>query len=357
MIARVLGVSFRQALRSVALTIFPLAFISLFAWAAAGSTTGNTTDPIRTAAWLFLGAHLIPFSLPIGKLTFLPLLAVLIPIWAIKRGFSRVVDSFSNPTGARLFFGIWYAILCELLAVASRHGGVSANLYLTPIFAFVIVLIASARPNFKRNAGFYFASYLFLVVLGVATIFFAVNLAEHWQTLRSISVVIAPGALGGVLFTALQLLYLPNIVLAGLSYLTGIGFTFGHGSILNFHQIALGQVPAIPVFAAIPDGTHKSLTPLVAIWLLFFVIIFLVIRRYQSSLLRKTGYVLEQGLRIFVTLGVIAFLSSGELLIPDLNPIGVIWWHLLAYLGIAYLAASILAIYIPAFIGKLKSHG
>ena len=66
MIARALGVSFRQALRSVALTLFPLAFIALFAWASAGSTTGNTSDPVRASAWLYLGVHLIPFSIPGG---------------------------------------------------------------------------------------------------------------------------------------------------------------------------------------------------------------------------------------------------------------------------------------------------
>ena len=80
MVARALGVSFRQALRSVALTLFPLAFIALFSWATAGSTSGNTSDPIRASAWLYLGVHLIPFTVPSGKLTLLPLLAVLYPM-------------------------------------------------------------------------------------------------------------------------------------------------------------------------------------------------------------------------------------------------------------------------------------
>ena len=60
---RILLVTIQQALRSVALTLFPLSFIALFAWSTAGSATGNTSDPIRAAIWLWLGSHLIPFEI------------------------------------------------------------------------------------------------------------------------------------------------------------------------------------------------------------------------------------------------------------------------------------------------------
>ena len=52
MVQRVLSVSFTQILRVLALLLLPLAFISLIAWATAGSTSGNTSDPIRAAIWL-----------------------------------------------------------------------------------------------------------------------------------------------------------------------------------------------------------------------------------------------------------------------------------------------------------------
>mgnify|MGYP003338747930 CR=1 FL=1 len=42
-------VSFKQAVRSTTLIILPLSFISLVAWATAGSSTGNTADPLRAA--------------------------------------------------------------------------------------------------------------------------------------------------------------------------------------------------------------------------------------------------------------------------------------------------------------------
>ena len=54
---RILLVTLQQALRSIVLTLFPISFIALVAWATAGSETGNTADPIRAAIWLWLGAH------------------------------------------------------------------------------------------------------------------------------------------------------------------------------------------------------------------------------------------------------------------------------------------------------------
>ena len=357
MVARALGVSFRQALRSVALTLFPLAFIALFAWAVAGSTTGNTTDPIRTSAWLFLGAHLIPFSLPTGKLTVLPLLAVVFPIWAIRRGLPSVEEAFSKINGARIVYAIWYSLLCELIALASRYHGVAANLYLTPIFALIIALVATVDPKYFRARAFYFAAYLFLIALGIGSIACAVSLGEHWNILKSIAVVIAPGAVGGTLFTLLQLLYLPNIALASLSYLTGIGFSFGAHSIINGHQIILTQVPALPITAALPTGEHPGLTYAVAFWFLFFVVLFLLIRRESNSILRLTRYSILQGLRIFIALAVITYLSAGELFVEGLNPVGIIWWHFLEYMGVAFLCAAMIVLYIPALLKKVVTRG
>ena len=227
MIARALGVSFRQALRSVALTLFPLAFIALFTWASSGSTAGNTTDPVRASAWLYLGAHLIPFSVPGGRLTVLPLLAVIYPMWAIRRGLPTVKTAFTKLNGARTIYSLWYALLSELLGLLSIHHRVSANLYLTPIMTFVIAMLATADYQRRRLRSFYFALYLVAITLGIGALAFAFSLAGHLNELKSVSVVLGAGSIGGISLVLLQLLYLPNIALAAISYLTGIGFSFG----------------------------------------------------------------------------------------------------------------------------------
>ena len=108
MLQRVLAVSFAQVLRSVFVILLPLAFIALIAWATAGSATGNTSDPMRAALWLWLGAHHIPFNLSgttVGYLSFLPIGAMLIPFFALRLGFSRALSKlygdFHNINTAR----------------------------------------------------------------------------------------------------------------------------------------------------------------------------------------------------------------------------------------------------------------
>ena len=357
MVVRALGVSFRQALRSVALTLFPLSFIALFAWASAGSTAGNTSDPVRASAWLYLGAHLIPFTIPGGKLTVLPLLAVLYPMWAIRRGLPSVEKAFTKINGARLVYATWYALLSEILAVISVHHGTSANLYLTPVLTFAISIVATTNMENFRRRSYYLGLYLTAIALGCGALAFAFSLFSHWGEVKSTSVVLGTGAIGGVLLTLLQLLYLPNIALAAISYLTGIGFSFGAHSVINGGQVTLGQVPALPFIAALPRGIHRELKYGAVLWILIFVAFFIFNQLRGDSIARVTRKSIAQGVPLFIAITAVAYLSAGELFSDSLNPVGIIWWRFVEYLGAAFLCAAILALYIPALLKRLVRRG
>lgn len=60
--------------------------------------------------------------------------------------------------------------------------------------------------------------------------------------------------LGGVAVTLGQIALLPNIVLWATSWLVGPGFAIGAGSTVSPLATALGPIPAIPVFGALPTG-------------------------------------------------------------------------------------------------------
>ena len=357
MAARALGVSFRQALRSVALTLFPLAFISLFAWASSGSTAGNTGDPVRASAWLYLGAHLIPFVVPGGKLTVLPLLAVVYPMWAIRRGLPAVETAFSKLNGARIIYSLWYALLSELLAVLSIYHGVRANLYLTPLMTFAIAMFATADFQRRRLRSFYFALYLLAIALGIGAIAFAVSLTGHLTEMKSISVLLDTGLIGGVLLVLLQLLYLPNIALAAISYLTGIGFSFGAHSLISAHGITVGQVPALPFAAGLPTKVHPDLQYGIGLWIVLFVLLVVFNQLRGGTIPSFTRRSLVEGSRLFLALAAITYLSAGELLVAALNPVGIIWWRFILYLGVAFATALVLALFIPGTLRKVRHRG
>ena len=150
MLQRVLAVSFAQVLRTVAILLLPLAFIALIAWATAGSATGNTSDPMRAAIWLWLGAHHIPFFLngaATGYLSFLPIGAMLLPFFALRNGFGRALSKlhgdFHKVASVRSIFAAQYALVVTLLALASNSSSVSSQWYLAPVFSFLIAYLAS----------------------------------------------------------------------------------------------------------------------------------------------------------------------------------------------------------------------
>ena len=93
-----LKIAFGQGIRGITLILLPLAFISLITWATAGSSTGNTADPMRAAIWFFLIAHHIPLDLSLsnetisGRLTFFPIGALIIPFLVIKNSLLRMSE-------------------------------------------------------------------------------------------------------------------------------------------------------------------------------------------------------------------------------------------------------------------------
>ena len=126
---RVLSVSLSHVLRSVAFLLLPFSFIALIAWATAGSASGSTSDPIRGAVWIWLGAHHLPFQLALpptslpGYLTFLPIGGLVLPFLVIRATFNRAIDrlqgDFHDINGVRLIFSSMYAVLLTALAFLS----------------------------------------------------------------------------------------------------------------------------------------------------------------------------------------------------------------------------------------------
>ena len=128
--SRVLLVSFKQAVRSITLILLPLSFVSLVAWATAGSATGNTGDPLRAALWIWIGAHSIPFNLSLppsglaGHLSYLPLGALIFPVLAIRNGVARTIERLENDSSlvapARGVFAVGYTLFAVAASLFSK---------------------------------------------------------------------------------------------------------------------------------------------------------------------------------------------------------------------------------------------
>ena len=180
MFARILGVTLTQVLRSVALVLLPTSFIALIAWATAGSAAGNTGDPLRAALWIWLGAHQIPFSLALppanaaGLLSYLPLGALIAPVFAVRSGIARTIDRLDGDTSvvplARIFFALLYTGIGTLFALFSATTAVKPIWYLVPVFLLPITLITGATVGRRLVFGqaILYSTRIISLLLGIS---------------------------------------------------------------------------------------------------------------------------------------------------------------------------------------------
>lgn len=339
MLQRVLGVTFAQALRSAAIVILPLAFITLIAWATAGSATGTTSDPIRAAMWIWLGAHHVHFDLALspsgvaGYLSYLPIGGLLLPIVALRAGFKRVISKldgeFSNLTGARLFFALFYAILTSLIAFFASSAGVKPLWWMAAVFAFLIAFGSSliADRSISLAMPVILALRIVAILLAFGFLIFTISFFANFDQATLLTKVLAPGFFGSILLLILNLLYLPNVALAGLSYVSGAGFAVGAGTHLSPLTQDIGQIPALPLLAALPVNSNK--------WLLALSIVIIALGTllgyWGISLQERTSW--QSYFILMVMLTLLAYLASGSLITQAMGAVGVSIWQFILFVG------------------------
>ena len=357
MLQRVLAVSFAQVLRSVFAILLPLAFIALIAWATAGSATGNTSDPIRAALWLWLGAHHLPFFLngtTIGYLSFLPIGAMLIPFFALRLGFSKALSKlhgdFHNLNSVRTIFAAQYALVATALALLSRSGTVSPQWYLTPVFTFAIAdlatLTAGSRVRISQAASL--ASRVLAILLGFSFIILAILIFANTSTFKNISIVLQPGILGSFLLFALNAFYLPNAALSILGYFTGTGFAIGAGTLVSPFSHRLGELPALPLLSVLP--TTSSRWALIAVGLVIAVGAALAIWAQSSS----TATLIQSFVLVLIAITLLSYLASGSLMTPAMSAVGLSIWKFTLSIAVEIAIGIALVVLLPQLRIRIK---
>jgi MFS family permease len=367
-------VSSKQAVRSITLILLPLSFISLIAWATAGSSTGNTADPLRAALWFFLIAHHIPLDLSLsnnaisGALTYFPIGALLIPFLAIRSGFRKIIEEQGEfaPRQKRLLIislAFTYAAFGTILSLFATGNTVSAPFYLVFPILFIVAglsaflssnLLPEHRIKFPWQRALKVSWIVLMALIGIGGVIFSLSLGWHFTTVLQLTQVIEPGIFGGLAFLAVQILYLPNFAIAALSYLAGSGVVIGNGSWLNPFVHRIDEIPAIPLLGGLPVHPHPYLILLV----LLFVAIGFLIARYGEGIYSDR---VEQQRFYLATLGFIAALtlfiaraSSGELLSSNLSSVGPQWWLMPIMLTLEIALGIALRIYLPILINKIR---
>lgn len=367
-------VSFKQAVRSTTLILLPISFISLVAWATAGSSTGNTADPLRAAIWFFLVAHHVPLNLSFsneaisGALTFFPIGALLIPFLAIRSGIKRLseerdVSTLRNKRSLVLSLALTYALFGTLLSFFATGSTVGAPFYLVFPILFLVAsvsgfiasnLLPDHQLLFPWQRGLKVAWIAMIAMVGFGALIFSASLAFHFTTVLQLTQVIEPGIFGGLAFLAIQILYLPNFAVAALSYIAGSGVVIGSGSWLNPFVHRIDEIPAIPLLGGLPIHPHPYLAILiVALMSLGAFIAKYGSKKYSDRTELKRFLISTIGFVTALTL-IFARASSGELLSSNLSSVGPQWWLMPILIGCELGVGAALFIFVPIVITKIK---
>lgn len=337
---RVLLVSLSHVFRSAAFLLLPFSFIALIAWSTAGSASGSTTDPIRGALWIWLGAHHIPFQLSLpptgvaGYLTYLPMGAVVLPFLIIRSSFTRALDrlkgDYHDVNVVRLNFSIIYALPVTILAFISRSNTVAAQWYLAPLFAFVIALIStmSVGNRVVPSRPLRMSLRVLSILLGFSFIFVSVLIFANISQVKNISTSLQPGIFGGVLLLFLNILYLPNAAIAAASYFSGTGLAVGAGTVISPDWYQLGEIPALPLLGILPVGRE----PLALIGILFFVGLGALLGYFTADFDFRA--IAQSYLFTVIGLVLLGYLASGSLITAEMGAMGVSIWKFVLSIGI-----------------------
>jgi len=329
---RVLLVSLSHVFRSAAFLLLPFSFIALIAWSTAGSASGSTTDPIRGALWIWLGAHHIPFQLSLpptgvaGYLTYLPMGAIVLPFLIIRSSFTRALDrlkgDYHDVNVVRLNFSIIYALLVTTLAFMSRSNPVAAQWYLAPLFAFVIALIStmSVGNRVAPSRPLRMSLRVLSILLGFSLILVSVLIFINFSQVRTITTSLQPGIFGGVLLLILNILYLPNAAIAAASYFSGTGLAVGTETLVSPYWYNLGEIPALPLLGILPVGRE----PLSLIGILFFVGLGAILGFLTANF--DIRAIAQSYLFTVVGLVLLGYLASGSLITAEMGAMGVSIW-------------------------------
>lgn len=372
--SRLLLVSFQQAIRSITLALLPIAFLSLLVWATAGSSSGNTADPLRAAVWIFLAAHHVPLQLSLsnqslsGLLSFLPLGALLIPYLTARSGYKRLVERLGAPNQRtkRLYvldYALSYSIVTYLVALPT----ISSAVYVPFYIAIPIVFLVSALFTYvvsgimPRNSqrlpwqqGLRFAWIAFNYLLGFSILVFTASLAFHFSTTVKLTEVIAPGIIGGIAFLLIQVSYFPNIAITTLSYLSGAGVTVGDGTLISPFTHRINEIPALPVLGALPVTNHLwhiifALAP-VAVG---FVMAQHAIKNFSDLIELKRFLLVGHG-ALFVIASIAGLIAGGQLLSSNLSFVGPLWWLMPLVLTLESALGALVSIGVPILVTRIR---
>jgi hypothetical protein len=267
-------------------------------WATAGFQNNNFDALARLGGQAWLLIHGVPLHLTMvageaaaqpesGTLSLIPLGLTLIPFLLAWRAGRRLARASYTDQLWQALLGSWlvYAGFGMATGFVCRTDDVAIFLWfagLMPLVPFGLGMVVGARreagswsrligvdavdwiartSQHSRWAGSYLGAAVkagfvaLMAAFSLSAALLAVDLFIHWDLVIAVYEGLDAGAMGGAVLTIAQLGFLPNLAVFALAWTSGSGFALGVGSQAGPLGTAVGPLPSIPVFAALPAGS------------------------------------------------------------------------------------------------------
>jgi hypothetical protein len=195
-----------------------------------------------------------------------------------------------------------------------------------------------------------------VMLLMVSAFVIAILIGFSWIDITRLYESVQVSILGAVVLTAAQLALLPNLIIFGAAWFTGVGFSIGTGSLISPLGSQVGPLPAVPLLGALPVGRLDFGMIALAVVLLASFIATLSIRRSADEIRFEFATAWSAAISLgfsiaLVTslqLGLLALLASGGAGPGRLSQIGINPWLLMLVSFIEVFVVATLAAFFSA---------
>jgi hypothetical protein len=208
------------------------------------------------------------------------------------------------------------------------------------------VVRSVASPALRAGTAFVFVLQL------ISSVVFAVLLGYNWLNVIQLYEQLQGGIIGGFSATLMQLAFLPNFTYYVSSWLVGPGFAIGTGSSVSPLGTALGPLPTVPVFGAIPAGDFTVGMLVLVVPLLVALGVTIAVKKYAAEARHNFATPLASSIAMGLSIGFVAAfemallallthaaIGPGRMQNIGADPLWVFVWVFLEVGVIAFLAS------------------
>lgn len=316
--------------------VITLGFV-MAVWLVAAHGTESTLTVMRAAGVAWQVLHLTPVVIGNVALGVLPWGFLVIPIliiwratqWALKSAQPKSAIDFVRVS---LSLSAIYSVLAFGLSLISNTTDLKTSVDSSALHAFVLALavtlvciityapsrtiVTDALPRIIVN-GIRPALIAFGLLFTFGSLLTSISLALHWEEMRAVTSLMAPGAIDGLFMTLLGVGYLPTVSVWALSYILGPGILIGGGGVVTSQLASPGALPAFPLLSILPNETPPFASYLIAIPVLIGVAIYFLIPRERW---------VAQGDSLAVAMSFVLRWREVVTLIFSLGILGILLW-------------------------------